>query len=621
VESAIQQPHIPPARRHWTKPLIYRALRGWLFPYIESRLLPGEFHPIICYLFTEYKCNLDCHYCWAFDNHVVGMTEDVAKRSIDWLQSTTCRVLALMGGEPLLRPAFVHKVIYYAAKKGCWIYLPTNGRLMRPEVMDRILDAGVATVNLAVDAVHEKAGLPKALTPIRRNFEYLVRRQYGYGATVFFNINICRNNLDDVKALTEIAHDHGIATDYHINESPMLNQENFNHLEQNPTFIRPEDWPKVDEVLDWLIDKNRSGYKMVNSTTRLGDMKRFMRGALQSWECRAGQNSLIIRVDGTLAPCFPMYSSGFDWGAIGSAGPLRELRDLKGDALVAGILGLVRRSRPLHVSIVGKEPLVRYRELEVLLPKLEDMGVEVLLVTSASRPIPASWQDLSNLYLAVSIDGLQPEHDRRRAPATYGRILEHIAGHEIFVHCTLTRQLAQRPDYLNDFTNFWSKRQGVRRIWFSLYTPQEGEQGDERLTPQDRVRALGELSRLRLRYPLIEMPDRILDGFLHPPASPQECIFAQTTACISADLATPITPCQYPGTGDKLNSSATTAKSSPRTRVLSLVSLFSIPVSKPVPRSKTRRRLSFSNVALICSPRLQPSGRFAANIANPPAPN
>ncbi len=314
--SVVGQPHIPPARRRWSAPLVYRALRGWMFPYLKSRLLPGEFHPIICYLFTEYKCNLDCHYCWAFDNRVRGMTEEVAKRSIDWLHSTTCRVLALMGGEPLLRPDFVHKVIYYGAKKGFWVYLPTNGRLMRPEVIDRILDAGVATVNLAVDAVDEKPGLPKALNPIRRNFDYLVRKQYAYGATVFFNINICRNNLDDVKALTEIAHADGIATDYHINERPMIEQDHFGHLEQNPTFIRTEDWPQIDGVLDWLIEKNRSGYKMVNSTARLADMKKFMRGQMQEWDCRAGQNSLIIRVDGSLGPCFPMYSTTCDWGSV-----------------------------------------------------------------------------------------------------------------------------------------------------------------------------------------------------------------------------------------------------------------------------------------------------------------
>ncbi|MGD1155051.1 MAG: radical SAM protein [Terriglobia bacterium] len=243
--------------------------------------------------------------------------------------------------------------------------------------------------------------------------------------------------------------------------------------------------------------------------------------------------------------CPGCYAYGPDH--LGSAGTLRQLRDAKGEALVAGVLGLVRRFRPLHVSIVGGEPLVRYRELEVLLPKLEDMGVEVLLVTSAVRPIPGSWRDLSNLYLAVSIDGVQPEHDRRRAPATYERILKHIAGHRINVHCTITRQLIQRQDYLQDFASFWSERKEVRKIWFSLYTPQEGEVSQERLTPQDRAKVLEELRRLRRSFPLVDMPDRILKGFHDPPTSPQECVFAQTTTCISSDLTTVITPCQFGG--------------------------------------------------------------------------
>jgi MoaA/NifB/PqqE/SkfB family radical SAM enzyme len=302
--------------RHWTSSLVLRSMRGWLFPYIKSRVLPGDFHPIIAYLFTEWKCNLDCHYCWAFDNRVKGMTEDTARRSIDWLHSTTCRVLALMGGEPLLRPQLVHKIVYYAAKKGFWVYLPTNARLLRPEVIDRLTDAGVAVVNFAVDVVAEKPGLPKALNPVRSYFDYLIRKQYRYGYCVFFNINICRDNLEDVKQLTEIAHENGIATDYHINESPMIEQEHFQHMDENSTFIRREDFPKVDAVLDWLIEKNRQGYKMVNSVQRLNDMKDFMRGKQEPWNCRAGQNSMIIRVDGTLAPCFPMYSATYDWGTV-----------------------------------------------------------------------------------------------------------------------------------------------------------------------------------------------------------------------------------------------------------------------------------------------------------------
>jgi MoaA/NifB/PqqE/SkfB family radical SAM enzyme len=308
--------HGKPYRSRITPFILRRAMRGWLYPYLRSRILPGDFHPIVAFLFTDYKCNLDCHYCWAFDNRVQGMTEDVARRSIDWLHDTGCRVLALMGGEVLIRPKFVHKVVYYAAKRGFWIYVPTNGRLMREDVIDRLGDAGMATVNLAVDSVEDRKELPKALNPILPYFKYLIKKQYVYDYSVFLNINITRINTEDVRRLTEIARDSGIATDYHINESPMLDQPHFAHQSGNNTFITEEDWPKIDELVDWLIEKNQAGYKMVNSVRRLREMKAFMRGKLQEWDCRAGQNSLIIRTDGTLAPCFPMYSATHDWGMI-----------------------------------------------------------------------------------------------------------------------------------------------------------------------------------------------------------------------------------------------------------------------------------------------------------------
>src|SRR5213082_367245 len=160
-----------------------------------------------------------------------------------------------MGGEPLLRPQLVHKASYYAAKKGFWIYMPTNARLLRPDVIYRLADAGVAIFNFAVDAVDEKPGLPKALSPVRKYFDYLIRKQYRYGYSVFFNMNICRTNLEDIKQLTEIAHDNGISTDYHINESPMIEQEHFQHYDGNSTFITRDDWPRIDELL--LLDHRR----------------------------------------------------------------------------------------------------------------------------------------------------------------------------------------------------------------------------------------------------------------------------------------------------------------------------------------------------------------------------
>jgi organic radical activating enzyme len=226
---------------------------------------------------------------------------------------------------------------------------------------------------------------------------------------------------------------------------------------------------------------------------------------------------------------------------------LHELADYHGQDLVDRVLELVRRYQPLHISIVGGEPLVRYRELDVLLPTLDGMGIEVQLVTSAVRPIPTHWRKLAALHVVVSIDGLQPEHDRRRSPATYARILGNIAGHQIITHCTITRQLLSRPGYLREFCEFWSERPEVRKIWFSLFTPQEGESCPERLAAEDRVTAVSEIAELRTEYAKVDIPRAVLDGFLRPPASPDKCIFAQLTACISADLATTISPCQFGG--------------------------------------------------------------------------
>jgi len=240
----------------------------------------------------------------------------------------------------------------------------------------------------------------------------------------------------------------------------------------------------------------------------------------------------------------------YEPGHLNQLGPLRTLSDYKGEQLVDGVLALVRRYRPIHLSIVGGEPLVRYRELDVLLPKLSQMGIEVQLVTSAVREIPKAWSQIKDLHLAVSIDGLQPEHDVRRAPATYDRILKSIAGHSITVHCTVTGQMADRPKYFEQFLSFWSSRPEVNKIWFSLFTPQMDAQGEEILSPGKKMEVLKELAELRTKFTKLDLPDSVIKGYLAPPRSPAECIFARTTLSLTANLQDRITPCQFGGAPD-----------------------------------------------------------------------
>jgi len=240
----------------------------------------------------------------------------------------------------------------------------------------------------------------------------------------------------------------------------------------------------------------------------------------------------------------------FDPAHLGGGTELRQLSDFKGDDLVRRVLAVVDREKPIHLSIVGGDPLVRYRELEKLLPELEARGIHTQVVTSAFRVIPAEWMRFKLLTVAVSIDGLQPEHDERRKPATYERILKNIAGARITIHSTITGNTAGRPGYLEEFLQFWSARPEVDRIWISLFTPQRGATGPEILTPEQRRLVVEDLVRLGPLCPKLEMPPALIREIMSPPRSPEECIFARTTHTLSADFKTKITPCQFGGDPD-----------------------------------------------------------------------
>ena len=143
----------------------------------------------------------------------------------------------------LLRPQFAHKVVYYAAKKGFWVYVPTNGRLMRPDVIDRLGDAGVATINLAVDSVEDRPELPKALTPIRPYFDYLIKKQYRLRLQLFLQ----HQHLADQSRGREAA-DRNRPRQRHRHRLPHQRvaddrTAHFKHMDGNSTFITPEDWP------------------------------------------------------------------------------------------------------------------------------------------------------------------------------------------------------------------------------------------------------------------------------------------------------------------------------------------------------------------------------------------
>ena len=237
---------------------------------------------------------------------------------------------------------------------------------------------------------------------------------------------------------------------------------------------------------------------------------------------------------------------------LGGGIMLSELKDLRGTELVEGVLGLVRKHKPLHVSLVGGEPLVRHRELTRILPKLADQGIHTLVVTSGIIPIPLEWMALPRLRVAISVDGLPEHHDIRRQPATYERILRNIDGRDVNIHWVVTRPMLGRDGYLEEYVNFWDARREVNRIWVSVYTPQVGEKAPEILAPSDRLALAEQLTALASRYRKLLFSQGLAKAFLCPPMNPADCIFAKMSTNYSADLQTRVEPCVFGGKPDCL---------------------------------------------------------------------
>jgi MoaA/NifB/PqqE/SkfB family radical SAM enzyme len=235
---------------------------------------------------------------------------------------------------------------------------------------------------------------------------------------------------------------------------------------------------------------------------------------------------------------------------LGGSVLLRELSDYRGNKLVNGIVRLIDEHRPLHVSLVGGEPLVRHRELTRLLPILSKRKIHTMVVTSAVLPIPREWMSIPRVRVTVSVDGLPEHHDVRRKPATYERILKNMSGCEVNIHWTITRPMLQRAGYIEEYLSFWSARPEVVRIWVSTYTPQKREQSAEMLTSRERRALSEELLKAKAHHPKLLMSRELARAIIQPPANPSQCMFARMSTNYSADLKTRVEPCIFGGDPD-----------------------------------------------------------------------
>ncbi len=193
---------------------------------------------------------------------------------------------------------------------------------------------------------------------------------------------------------------------------------------------------------------------------------------------------------------------------------------------------------------------MRHRELSRVVPELSKRGIYTMIVTSAVIPIPAEWKALPKVTVAVSVDGNPEDHDIRRKPATYERILRNIQGRKVNIHWTVVRKNVEQAGYMDRYLDFWNAQPEVDRVWVSVYTPQLNEQSPERLTAQNRLQLAEYFNSVAGRFPKLTMHKGLMDAFIAPPSSPSTCLFSKLSVNYTADLKTRVEPCVFGGAPD-----------------------------------------------------------------------
>lgn len=157
------------------------------------------------------KCNNNCQYCYnvwkankSYPNYELSTQE--WKKIIDKIaEETKPKIIALSGGEPLLRNEFF-EILKHINKKGIKTTLITNGTLLTKEVIIKCLDYGV--INFELPLLSDKPEIHDALTRNKGSWDKVIqniieiKKQGGSLAVVFVIVKL---NVNRVKETMKIS--------------------------------------------------------------------------------------------------------------------------------------------------------------------------------------------------------------------------------------------------------------------------------------------------------------------------------------------------------------------------------------------------------------------------------
>jgi uncharacterized protein len=197
-------------------------------------------------LLTTLQCNFACDYCYQGDHGDYNkfadrMTLETAQKVAAWVDNELTRVrpekfvLTFFGGEPLLNLP----VMYYLAEE-LWgrtqshgvpmsISLITNGLLLTPEVVDRLLPYGLSGIKITLDGDRETHNRMRPLRGGQGTFDRLIEniRSVAGRTSIAIGGNFDESSADSFSSLIDFLSKQDFADKLvNVNFKPIVRGEN-----------------------------------------------------------------------------------------------------------------------------------------------------------------------------------------------------------------------------------------------------------------------------------------------------------------------------------------------------------------------------------------------------------
>lgn len=292
-------------RDEWKEELHYFKLNlSWLF----NRTVTTD---ILTVSLTK-KCNLNCTYCWDFDQRerMGELTTADIKKILDSAKRLGVRSFNPFGGEPFLRKDAIEIIKYAFAIGFQHVTVTTNGTLLAEEKICELVAAVPDGVELGVlvsldgatasenDFIRSPGSFVKTTRTIELFDKY--RKQMGKRVSLIMNTVVSRNNFRSM--VEQVALNKKLGGDCVHFLTPIANGGVVGDgMAERGLFILPADFEELDRQIDRIIQVASTTNSVLNNRSSFLNFKDFYRRQYSQHEQiivaaqNAKKNEVLVR--------------------------------------------------------------------------------------------------------------------------------------------------------------------------------------------------------------------------------------------------------------------------------------------------------------------------------------